>query len=375
MTPVRVAVVDDSVFIRKAIVRMLAEEPQIEIVGTAASGEELLERLDEWRPDVVTLDLAMPGMGGLQTLDRLMARRPLPVIVLSGQSRADAPAAIEALHRGALEFIDKQSYSLVDFEALRGALRRAILGVSGPATEAAPPVAAPLPPPAAPPTARAGAYRLVLIGASTGGPVSIQRLLEDLGASCPVPVVIVQHMPEGFTAAFAARLNAHLPLPVREAADGELLLPATVYLAPAGRHLLLDGGPGRLRARLSRSPEGLPHRPSIDLLFTSTRQAVGGRVLAALLTGMGRDGAAGLAALRSAGAFTLAQDEASSVVWGMPRAALELGAVREVLPIERLGGRLRKLLAPDGGPTDQPPDGRGGMSGSGSTPSPSASRV
>lgn len=354
MKPIRVAVVDDSSFIRMAVERMLEGHERIRVVGTARSGEELIERLSVWRPDVITLDLSMPGMGGLRTLDHVMASRPTPVIVLSGRSREDAPLAIEALHRGAVDFIDKRRYSLVDFEALREVLVRRILEVAG---RPSAPQAATDPPGGEPPAARPEPRRefeLLVLGASTGGPVAIQQVLVDLGPALPVPAVVAQHMPAGFTRAFAERLNSRLPLSVREAEDGETLRPASVYIAPAGSHLRLERGGAGLRARLAEAPDpGDLHLPSADVLFSSAARVAGGAVLAVLLTGMGRDGARGMAELAAAGAYTLVQDEPSSVVWGMPRAATELGVVRETLPLERIGGRLRRLL--DSDESDTPP--------------------
>ena len=345
MTAVRVAVVDDSSFIRMAVVRMLEGDGRIRVVGTARSGEELIERLDEWRPDVITLDLSMPGMGGLRTLDHIMSTRPTPVVVLSGRSRDDAPLAIEALHRGAVDFIDKRRYSLVDFDALREVLVHRILEVSGRRGEA--PAEAPAAPAASPrpPAAPAQGFQIVVLAASTGGPVAIQRVLADLGGFLPVPAVVAQHMPPGFTRAFAERLNSRLPLAVREAGDAETLEPASVYVAPAGRHLRIERhGPG-LRARLDEATDtGGLHMPSADILFRSAAEAAGRAVLAVLLTGMGRDGALGMAELAATGAYTLAQDESTSVVWGMPRAAAQLDAVRETLPLDEIGGRMRHLL-------------------------------
>jgi two-component system chemotaxis response regulator CheB len=379
LSPIRVAVADDSAFLRQAVARMLSGEKGVQLAGLAASGEELLDHLGSWRPDVIILDLSMPGLGGLATLDAVMARRPTPVLILSTHSRKDAPLTIEALHRGALDFIDKQEYSLVDFERLRAALLDKIRQLARrPPAELPPrrerPAAAPGPAAAtgaravaagvAPAAGRAaaalrpGAPEVVLIGASTGGPPAIETILRDLGAGSggggdlPVPIVIVQHMPAGFTRSFADRLNSCLPLPVREATDDELLLAGVVYVAPGGLHLRLvrDGG---LRATLSRQPASSTHRPSIDLLFTSAVAAVGGRAVAVLLTGMGHDGAAGMAALAHAGAHTIAQDEASAVVYGMPRAAVAAGAVREILALPAIGERLRDLLSFDGGWTPE----------------------
>jgi two-component system chemotaxis response regulator CheB len=371
MNAIRVAVADDSSFVRKAVARMLAEEKGIELVGSAGSGEELLDHLERWAPHVVILDLSMPGMGGLSTLDRIMTRRPTPVIILSTHSKKDAPQTIEALHRGAMDFIDKQQYSLVDFEALRNILLEKIRQVTAREKPEAPPPAdgrrgrrsradigvesdrsRSMVVPAA-----AGAERtaerttpeIALIGASTGGPPAIERILRDLGSRLPVPVAVVQHMPAGFTRAFAERLNSHLPLHVREAVHEEALLPGTVYIAPGGLHLRVAREHGQLRAMLSTEPAKAIHRPSVDVLFSSAGEVVGGRVIAAILTGMGQDGAEGMAELARAGGHTIAQDESSCVVWGMPRAAVVAGGVSETVTLARIGGRLRELLlGPEG---------------------------
>jgi len=354
----RIAVADDSSFIRQALARLLAGEPTLEIVGLAASGEELLQRFDEWQPDAVVLDLSMPGIGGLRTLDALLARRRLPVLILSTHSRRGAPQTIEALHRGATDFVDKQQYSLVDFEALRQVLVEKLhqilaagsAGGAGGAGGAGAGAAAAggegdlgAGPPA--PGQPAAGIELVVLGASTGGPPAIERILGDLGAAPPVPVAIVQHMPPAFTRSFAERLDARLPLRVREAAHHERLLPGVVYIAPGGLHLAVERDHEALRAALSAEPELARHRPSVDVLFTSAAAATGGRLVAALLTGMGFDGAAAMAELARAGVHTIAQDRASSVIFGMPRAAIEAGSAREVLALERIGPRLLELLA------------------------------
>jgi len=340
----RIAVADDSSFIRQALARLLAGEPTLEIVGLAASGEELLQRFDEWQPDAVVLDLSMPGIGGLRTLDALLAHRRLPVLILSTHSRRGAPQTIEALHRGATDFVDKQQYSLVDFEALRQVLvekLHQILAAGGAAGGGEGDLGAGPPDPGQP----AAGIELVVLGASTGGPPAIERILGDLGAAPPVPVAIVQHMPPAFTRSFAERLDARLPLRVREAADHERLLPGVVYIAPGGLHLAVERTHETLRAVLSAEPEMARHRPSVDVLFTSAAAATGGRLVAALLTGMGFDGAAAMADLARAGVHTIAQDRASSVIFGMPRAAIEAGSAREVLALERIGPRLLELLA------------------------------
>jgi two-component system chemotaxis response regulator CheB len=338
MSDIRVALADDSSFLRKAVARMLAGEPGIELVGSAARGEELLENLDRWRPDAVILDLSMPGIGGLATLDGIMARRPVPVIILSTYSRKGAPQTIEALHRGAVDFVDKQQFSLVDFDALRQALAGKIREVTAGRRDAKP---------AAEPAKRAPleegeAPDVVLIGASTGGPPAIERILRDVGGDVPVPILVVQHMPAGFTRAFAERLNIQLPLEVREPVDGEPLRPGTVYIARGGFHLRIASSRERLVAAVSSDPENTPHRPSVDVLFASAVE-VGVHAVAILLTGMGQDGAEGMARLAARGALTIAQDEATSTIFGMPRAAAAIGGVREMLPLPEIGARLRRL--------------------------------
>lgn len=339
MSGIRVAVADDSSFLRRAVARMLAGEPGIELVGSASRGEELLENLERWRPDAVILDLSMPGIGGLATLDEIMVRRPVPVVILSTYSRKGAPQTIEALHRGAVDFLDKQQFSLVDFDALRQALVGKIREVTAP--RAHPPAAAPAPPRRVA-VEDGEAPEVILIGASTGGPPAIERILRDLGGDVPVPILVAQHMPAGFTRAFAERLNIQLPLEVREPVDGEPLVPGTVYIAPGGLHLRLESGREGLRAAVRGEPANAPHRPSVDVLFASAAE-VGARTVAVLLTGMGQDGADGMLRLVEQGAVTIAQDEATSIIFGMPRAAAAVGGAREVLPLPEIGPRLRRL--------------------------------
>ncbi len=353
MRAVRIAIVDDSKFIREALRRLLQGEARVDLVGAAATGEELLSNLEGWKPDVITLDLAMPGMGGLATLDRIMAKRPVPVIILSTHSGEGAPLTIEALSRGAVDFIDKEAYSLVDFQALREVLLAKICEVtdcekrigqgrhSPPSRRVAD-------------LSRAGegvyaagekCYDIVLLGASTGGPQAIERVLGDLNPHPAVPVAIVQHMPKGFTGAFADRLDRCLDIHVAEAADQEPLMAKCAYVAPAGRHLTIGKNGEQLTADLARSPKGLPHRPSVDVLFSSAAMSLGNRAIGVLLTGMGRDGAQGMVELARAGAYTIAQHGDSCVVNGMPQAAVALGAARAVVPLHDIGQHLKTLLS------------------------------
>ena len=349
MKRIRLAIVDDSSFVRKALVRMLRAERRIDVVGAAATGEELFQNLQGWRPDVLTLDLEMPGMGGLATLDRLRIERPIPVVIFSTHSEAATSLVVEALSRSAVDFVDKTHVSPMDFSQLREQLVQKILHLVGAEEAHATPRAALVadaPAGAAHPARRPRptAVDALLIGASTGGPSAIQTILEGLGGPVPVPILIVQHMPHGFTAAFARRLNGRLPFPVSEAADGDAIRPGAAYIAPAGAHLKLRRRGDGVVAVLDRAAPPVSHCPSVDVLFHSACAIYGGRVVALLLSGMGSDGADGLAALARGGAYTIGQSERTCVVYGMPKVAWSLGAVTEELDLTDIGPRVADLL-------------------------------
>jgi two-component system chemotaxis response regulator CheB len=355
MSRIRLAIVDDSTFMRKALSRVLENEPDISIAGAAASGEELIANISNWKPDVITLDLSMPGMGGLLTLEKIMDWKPVPVIVLSTHSTKETQLTIEALHRGAVDFIDKQRYSLVDFDSLRKVLIEKIFQLTkkettGKKQERLPSETEAVLKDIAQPTRVAGAsgvqeaYDALFIVASTGGPPAIQKILDDIGLYLSIPVAIVQHMPEGFIKPFASRLNAHLPFNVREAPHAEIFQNNSVCIGPTGYHLRLKQEGGKIYTVLTRYPENTTHRPSGDVLLQTAAAIYGCRAIAVLLTGMGKDGALGMAEMAKAGAYTIAQDESSSIVYGMPRAAVDLGAVREELHINRIGKRIVELL-------------------------------
>ena len=342
---IRLAVVDDSAFVRKALSRLFENDEHVAVVGTASCGEELLDHLEEWNPTVVTLDLSMPGIGGLATLDELLRRRRIPVIVLSAHSSEEAPITIEALNRGAADFIDKEQFSLVDFDALRSVLTEKLIGIvphSALQPRHRPPDPQPVPAPS--PVAAPAGYDMLLIGASTGGPPAVETVLQLVG-EVHIPIAVVQHMPLGFTAAFADRLNAHLPIRVMEARHGAPFAPGIAHIARAGMHLTLHGDADRIVTVLSRHPGHTSHSPSVDVLFDSALPFAK-RSIAVLLTGMGDDGARGLARLCAAGAMTLVQDEDTCIVYGMPRAAMALNAAREQLPLRSIGRRIAELLAP-----------------------------
>ncbi len=333
---VRTLVVDDSLTMQALIQRTLAIDPNIQVVGTASSAEEARARIKELDPDVVTLDIEMPGMNGLDFLERLMRLRPTPVVMLSTLTSEGADASIAALELGAFECFDKLALRRPD-EAIRlPALVRAASGSRGRSVAAAP--RAPEPAPQADYTPRD--QSMIAVGASTGGVEALIELLSGFPATCP-PTVIVQHMPPSFTASFAARLDRLCKPSVEEARAGAVLRPGKVYLAPGGdQHLEIAGPANRRYCRLLAGPKASGHQPSVDVLFQSVARVAGADAVGAILTGMGADGAEGMLAMRQAGSVTIGQDEASSVVYGMPAVAHRIGAVVQQMPLRRIAARL-----------------------------------
>lgn len=339
---IRVFVVDDSTFVRKAIVKVLHRDPDLRVVGEAASGAEALRTIASANPDVVTLDLAMPGLDGLQALRGLLAwRSDLPVLMLSAHTHEGAAATIEALAIGAVDFVDKSAFSVLDLDSLGRQLVERIkfwghrpAGARTTRTPSVPTLDAPDVP------ASLSQCDLCVIGTSTGGPPALQYIFERLPAAFPMPVAIVQHMPLGFTKPFADRLNTMCRLTVREARNGDSLVPGRVLVAPAGQHLVVAGD---RTVSLQSEPGNSAHTPSVDVLMRSAACAWPGRVLGILLTGMGDDGAVGMAAIRAAGGVTLGESEASCVVYGMPRAARRLGAVEYERPLTEITSWLASV--------------------------------
>lgn len=326
---IRTLIVDDSAAMRAVIGRILSAEGDIEVVGAAPepfAARELIKSLD---PDVITLDVEMPGMDGLSFLERIMRLRPMPVVMCSTLTARGAEVTIEALRLGAVDCVGKPSGNAAEMERegqrLRDCVRAAAASKVRPGPAPRPPV-----------IQRTGACadRLIAIGASTGGVEALFTMIGALPADCP-PVLVVQHMPAGFTANFAARLNTESAVSVVEACDGDPVKPGTVYVAPGGeRHMRVSGGSAPT-IRLASGDLVGGHRPAVDELFRSLLP-LAANTTGVLLTGMGQDGAAGLLELRRAGARTLAQSADSCVVYGMPRAAVELGAVEQSISIERM---------------------------------------
>jgi two-component system, chemotaxis family, protein-glutamate methylesterase/glutaminase len=338
----RIFMVDDSAFIRKALARVLQAEPSLQLVGEAASGEEAMAKIPEANPDLVTLDVEMPGMDGQQVLRALLRWKPtLKVVMLSAYTREGAEATIEALAAGAVDFIDKTSFNVMDFDTLRREVieKLKILGL-GDFKPVAPKAVGRAAGNSAAKLIAAARCELCVIGASTGGPIALHQIMERIPAGFPMPIAIVQHMPAGFTGPFAERLSRLSRLQVSEAVEGDRLRSGRVLVAPAGRHLRITS---RLTVALEPEPADAKHIPSVDVTMMSADRARAGRVLGILLTGMGQDGAEGMATIRASGGFTIGESEATCVVYGMPRAAEMRGAVECMLPLPEIVSFLERL--------------------------------
>jgi two-component system, chemotaxis family, protein-glutamate methylesterase/glutaminase len=341
MAPIRVLVADDSAFMRTTLTRMIASDPALLVVGTAFDGQDVVEKTLSLNPDVITLDIQMPKVDGLEALRRIMAQCPRPVIIVSSVAQRDADATLTALADGAFDCILKQAngWSL-DIDHLRDGLiatikaaaespqRLILTQVPRKPAASVPKFAASTLPPA-----------VIVIGTSTGGPRALQDILPQLPADLGIPVLVVQHMPMGFTNPFAHRLDSLCRLSVREASHGEEVKAGVVYLAPAGMNMTVHRI-SDIRARIALSAEPKPqahlHVPSADVLMTSVAEEYGSHAMAIILTGMGSDGVEGMKAIHRKGGFTIGQDEASSAVYGMPRACAIAGCLRQVLPLEEI---------------------------------------
>jgi two-component system chemotaxis response regulator CheB len=343
--PVRVLIVDDSAFMRRAVQRMLEPLSTFEVVGTGSNGREALELARELRPDVIIMDVNMPEMDGLEALRRIMQEAPTSVVMMSTHTRQGAQTTLQALELGAVDFVDKASVgTAMDIHHIAPVLRDKILAAAGamvaPASEAPPrpgPAVEREPPEAAPDCA----YDLVVIGASTGGPRALVEVVSRLPAGFGAGIVIAQHMPAGFTATLAERLNRYSELRVAEAADGDPVLPSSALVAPGGMQITLQRVNGALVTRVVPGGADQLHRPSVNHLFCSAAEVVGRRAIGVMLTGMGDDGAVGLRAVRAAGGRTLVESRETAVIYGMPRSAAD--AAEQVLPLPRIAGALRTL--------------------------------
>jgi two-component system chemotaxis response regulator CheB len=339
---IKVLVVDDSALVRKLLTEELSRYGDIEVVGGAIDPYVARDKIVRLKPDVITLDIEMPRMDGLSFLAKLMKFYPLPVVVVSSLSPRNSQNAIRALELGAVEVICKpgSSLSVPDIskslvEAIRAASKAKVVRpeMEPVDQENIPGYKIQL----------KTTHKVIAVGASTGGTIAIEKLLTNMPLNVP-GIVVVQHMPEYFTASFAERLNAICKIEVREAKDGDTAAPGLALIAPGGRHMLLERSGAFYQVRIKGGPMVHHQRPSVDVLFHSVAKHAGANAIGILLTGMGSDGAEGLLAMRQNKSYTIAQDEASSVVYGMPGEAVKLGAACEVLPLGKISGRIIKRL-------------------------------
>ena len=342
---IRVLCVDDSALIRSLMTEIINSQPDMVVVATASDPLIARDLVKQHNPDVMTLDVEMPRMDGLEFLEKLMRLRPMPVVMVSSLTAHGSEAALRALELGAIDFVTKPRLGIRDgllsyTELITGKIRIAAAAKLLPPRRSAPGgavVAA-----ADAPLLRSpllSTEKLIIIGASTGGTEAIREVLQPLPPDCP-GIMIAQHMPAGFTRSFAERLNGLCRIAVSEAVQGERILPGHAYIAPGGFHLSLVRSGANYVAQVDLAPPVNRHRPSVDVLFDSAARHAGKNAIGVILTGMGRDGADGLLRMRQAGAYTLAQDEASCVVFGMPREAIALGAAHEVVPLQDIGQRV-----------------------------------
>lgn len=341
--PIRVLIVDDSALVRQVMTEILSSDREIEVIGAAPDPYVARDKIKQLQPDVLTLDVEMPRMDGLTFLENLMRLRPMPVVMVSSLTEAGAQVTLDALELGAVDFVTKpklgvaaglKEYGEVLIEKVKQA-SRAKVHERHKTSEHKPDLS----------TLRYRTTdRLLAIGASAGGTEAIRVVLEQMPPDAPA-IVITQHIPAGFSRAFAERMNRCSPMVVCEAQDGQPVTPGHVYIAPGSFHLAVVRSGARWHCRVFDGEPVSRHKPSVDVLFDSVAQHAGANAVGAMLTGMGYDGAKGMLKMREAGAPTIAQDEATSVVWGMPGSAVKAGAVQEIVPLEQVATRLLTLAA------------------------------
>lgn len=345
---IRVLVVDDSALMRKLIPAILARDPSIEVVGTAMDGAFALKKIEELRPDVVTLDLEMPRMDGMETLRLIMQRAPMPVILFSTHSKEGAYSTLKALALGAVDFIAKPTDAAGGhLETIADQLIEKIKVAKRAVGRKLPPAVVAIDPPDLKKGTRSllPPNRIIAIGVSTGGPNALQFVLSQIPGDFPASILVVQHMPEGFTEMFARRLDECCAMDVQEAKSGDLLVAGRVLICPGNRHMMVRRMPRGDMAVLSDGPPVNGHRPSVDILFHSVAQEFGPTAVGVLMTGMGEDGAQGLGVIKTAGGMTIAQSEDTCVVSGMPRAAILKGYANKIVPLDTLGAFLLNQYA------------------------------
>ena len=344
----RVLVVDDSGFFRRRVSEMLESDPLIKVIGMAENGQEAVDKAAALKPDVITMDIEMPVLDGISATRRIMAKTPTPIIMFSSLTTEGAQATLDALEAGAVDFLPKRFEDIArDKDEVRKLLCQRVRAIgSGRVPARRGSVPPPRRAPAAPAnlaSSKTGSIRLLAIGTSTGGPVALQAVLTKLPKNFPAPILLVQHMPATFTPAFAKRLDQMCAIEVREARDRDPLRPGVALLAPGGKQMRIEGRPGNAHVRLS-DDEGQTYKPSVDITFSSIANVYPGDTLAIVLTGMGADGREGAKLLKQRGSEIWAQDEASSVIYGMPAAVVNAGLASKVLSLNDVGPSIVKRL-------------------------------
>jgi two-component system chemotaxis response regulator CheB len=360
MEKIKVVVVDDSALVRSLLTEIINKQPDMQCIGAANDPLAAREIIRELNPDVITLDVEMPKMDGLEFLSRLMRLRPMPVVMVSTLTEQGADITLRALEMGAVDFVAKPRIGVSSglrelgdeiVEKIRVASKaRVSRHVSTPPTPPVnnAPVGADSPPPQRIMNRLASTEKVICIGASTGGTEAIKEILVNLPSDSPA-IVITQHMPAGFTTSFAARLDSLCKIRVSEARDGERILPGHAYIAPGGRQFHIERSGANYLAVVDDSPPVNRHKPSVEVLFKSCARVLGPNAIGVMLTGMGADGATAMREMRDAGSYNFAQDEASCIVFGMPKMAIQAGAAHEVLPLTRIAGAIMEKVNSSGG--------------------------
>ncbi|HOV98540.1 MAG TPA: chemotaxis response regulator protein-glutamate methylesterase [Bacteroidota bacterium] len=353
---IQVLIVDDSAFMRKSLSMMLESDPEIKVIGTARDGREAIEKIRQLKPDIVTLDIEMPVMDGLTALKTIMKEMPLPVLMVSSLTTEGAQATIDALALGAVDFIPKElSYVSLDISKIREELiekvkniarsrslafrlqriRSSTAHIMGEAPTKAPHISGKI---------ERRNYRAVALGVSTGGPMALLQIIPKVPANFPLGIAIVQHMPPKFTQSMASRLNSLSSVKVKEAEDGDALSPASVLIAPGGRHLIFEKTSGQIIARITDEPRETLYHPSADIMMSSIAEVINAPLIGVIMTGMGKDGLEGLKLIKQKEGYVVAQDEETCIVYGMPKAAVDEGVADAVVPLQNIPLILNQLV-------------------------------
>ncbi|CVK17635.1 protein-glutamate methylesterase/protein-glutamine glutaminase [Sporomusa sphaeroides] len=347
---IKVLVVDDSVFMRKLLTDLFAGETDFTVVDTARNGKDAIDKVKRFKPDLITMDVEMPVMDGIKALELIMKEAPTPVVMISSLTQAGAVATLRALEIGAVDFVAKTAGPISNITAIRteiltkcrAAVRANVLQL---ATGRATAGALPAMPKMHSPPGLALDERIVAIGTSTGGPRALQEIITKIPGNIPCGIVIVQHMPPGFTKSLAERLDSLSSVTVKEAEHNDVIRPGYVFIAPGDYHMLIEREGGKTVIKLNQNPPIGGHRPAVDPLMESVARTYGSKAIGVILTGMGRDGAKGIEAIKRQNGYTIAEDQSTAVVYGMPKAAIELGVVDKIVPITGVTAEILKVLS------------------------------